>query len=57
MSARRLGRLLGATLALVALAVLAGGIFNQVKNSDMQTTDIDWGAKFGATIIDTSAGV
>jgi hypothetical protein len=55
MCARRLGRLLGAALALVALAALVGGIlgplsdgiFGPLSSGGMHTNDFEWGAKFG----------
>jgi hypothetical protein len=55
MSARRLSRLLGAALALVALAALTGGIFGALAGGVMHTNDFDWTAKFGPAVIDAPA--
>ena len=51
MSARKLGRLLGATLALVALAALAGGITPAASTGDLRTDDIVWTVKPGSTAL------
>jgi hypothetical protein len=51
MFARKLGRLLGATLALVALAALAGGIFSSHlaagSGRPFHTDDYVWSASTG----------
>jgi hypothetical protein len=52
MPARRLGRLLGTALALVALTALASGTLGPGSDDDMHTDDYDWGAKFVSVVID-----
>jgi hypothetical protein len=60
MSARRLGRLLGTTLALVAFAALLGGTLDAGAGTGsggtMHTDDFDWAARTTAAVIDFHAG-
>ncbi|RZU71722.1 hypothetical protein EV384_0051 [Micromonospora kangleipakensis] len=48
MSGRRSGRLLGVTLALVALAALAGGVIGE---PDLHQMEYDWSAAIVATLV------
>jgi hypothetical protein len=52
MSARRLGRLFGATLALVALAALVGGIVSASPTGGMRANEFEWTAKFAPAVVE-----
>jgi hypothetical protein len=54
MSARRLGRLLGTTLMLFALAATAVGLQAGSTDATMHTDDYEWSAKPLVAVVDGS---